>query len=299
MSGIINKKISIITMMLIFFVHNLWSLPLTKTFYAADENLLDAAFYQEVVNGHDLFRKDIFSMGIGFYGGISADVRFDLLHNPGLPGSGSRPGDTFAGFSIPAGSYFDKKLAFFYYNRFRIPTGEDPYDNPEWRNVSLGRNELLTGPGASLRIGYNLLLSSNIFYIFREGPNENLYGDFNFNFTEKEAWKTLFGFNPFAEDSFFDSKKRGNDYISASFSIIYSFYYPYLFFSEFYYSHNPGGGGRGLAIEGDGVNPLLVSAGVKYFPGSNVFVQASLTLNPLRNSGYIKEIWSLGVNIFF
>lgn len=285
--------------MLIFFVYNALSLPLTKTFYAADENLLDMAFYQEIINCHDLFRKDVFSMEIGFYGGVSADIRFELLHDPGLPGSGSRSGDTFAGFSIPAGRYFNNKMTLFYYNRFRIPTGEDPYEKGEWRNISLGRNELLTGPGASFKVSDSLLVSANLFYIFREGGVESLYGDFNFNVAEKEAWKGMFGFNPFSRDSFFDSRKRGNDYVSSSFSLIYSVYYPYIFFTEIYYSHNPGGGESGLFIEGDGVNPLLVSAGIKYFPGENLFVQGSCTVHPLRTGGYIKEIWSLGVNIFF
>ncbi len=299
MTGIINKKISIILMVLIFFPFKVWALPLTKTFYAADENLLDMSLYQELVNGHDLFRKDIFSMEIGFHGGVSADVRFELLHDPGLPGSGNRWGDTFAGFSIPAGRYFDKRLALFYYNRFRIPTGEDPYEQPEWRNISLGRHELLTGPGASMKIHSNLLLSANLFYIFREDRNESMYGDLNFKLTEKEAWKNIFGLNPFVGDSFFHSSKLRNDYISSSASLIYSDYYPYIFFSGIYYSHRPGGGGGGLPIEGDGVNPLLVTAGIKYFPGSTVFIQGSCTLHPLRTRGYIKEIWSFGVNIFF
>jgi len=195
--------------------------------------------------------------------------------------------------------YFNNKLAIFYYNRFRIPSGEDPYEKDEWRNISLGRNELLTGPGASFKISDNLMVSANLFYIFRERLNESLYGDLNFNLTEKEAWKSMFGFNPLCNDSFLGSGKRRDDYISSSSSLIYSFYYPYIFFAEIYYSLNPGGGGGGLSIEGDGVNPLLISSGVKYFPGSNVFVQGSCIINPIRSGGYIKEISSLGVNIFF
>jgi len=299
MSGIINKKISIIFMVLIFFPFIARALPLTKTFYAADENLLDMSIYQEIIHGHDLFRKDVFSMEIGFYGGVSADVRFELLHDPGLPGSGNRGGDTFVGFSIPAGEFLNKRLTFFYYNRFRIPTGEDPYEQPEWRNISLGRHELLTGPGASLKMRKDMLFSANLFYTFRDEQNESMYSSLNFKLTEKEAWKTLFGLCPFAGDSFFDKSRLRNDYISSSVSVIYSGYYPVIVFSELYYSRRPGGGGEGLPIEGDGVNPLLVSAGVKYFPGSTVFIQGSCTLHPLRTRGYIKEVWSLGANIFF
>ena len=82
----IVKKISIIIMMLIFFVCNGYTLPLTKTFYTPRENILDSALYQEVINSGDMYRKEIFSFGMGFYSGAGAVIKIEMLHDPGRPG---------------------------------------------------------------------------------------------------------------------------------------------------------------------------------------------------------------------
>ena len=294
------KTVSIAIVVLTVFVHNGNALPLTKTFYTTNENILDFSFFQEIINADNVFRKDVFSLGMGLSGGISADIRFELLHDPGFSVAGNTWGDTFAGISFPAGSAMDKRLKFFYYTRFRVPTGPDPGDDARWANVSLGRNELLTGPGASFRTPGNSLFTFNFFYIFREDGNGNLYEAFRINPLKKETWKTFFGLNPFAKDSFFRSENSPNDYCSAAFSFITSDYYPLVFSGEIYYSHGVRGGGRGnLPIEGERINPFLLSAGVKYFMRDNLFFQGSCTLTPFRSSGYVKEVWSLGVNIFF
>jgi hypothetical protein len=294
------KKISIIKLMLIFFVSTGYSLPLTKTFYTPRENILDCALYQEVINTGDLYRKEIFLLGIGFHSGADADVKIEMLHDPGLPGKDNIWGDIFAGFSLPAGTLFEKRLKLFYYTRFRIPSGPVPGEDQKWANVSLGRNELLTGPGISFKANQWNLLTFNLFYVFREGENDNLYEALNFNLSEKKTWKTLFGFNPFSGESFFDSGMPENDYYSLALSLINSYYYPFVYFGEIYHSRSVSSpGGSELPVEGENVNPVLISGGVKYLFSSNFFIQGSCTVSLIREKGFLKEVWSLGINIFF
>lgn len=294
------KTVIIAIVVVTVFVYTGNALPLTKTCYTVNENILDFAVFQEIINADKVFRKDVFFLGMGLSAGISADVRFELLHNSGFPGKGNIWGDTFAGISFPAGSAIKRKLKFFYYTRFRIPTGPDPGEDVKWANISLGRNELLTGPGVSFKSSGNSLFTLNLFYIFRENENGNLYESFSINPLKKDTWKIFFGLNPFAKGSFFRSENSKNDYCSAAFSFVSSNYYPLVCFGEMYYSHTVRGGGRGnLPIEGEKVNPFLLSAGVKYFVRDNVFFQGSCALTPFRSKGYVKEVWSLGVNIFF
>jgi hypothetical protein len=274
------KKISIIKLMLIFFVSTGYSLPLTKTFYAPGEKILDFALYQEVINTGDLYRKEIFSLGIGFHSGAGADIKFEMLHDPGLPGKGNTWGDTFAGFSFPAGTVMEKRLKFFYYTRFRIPSGPDPAGDEKWANVSLGKNELLTGPGVSFKADSGNLLT--------------------FNFSEKKTWKTFCGLNPFSRESFFDSGELENDYYSLALSLINSDYYPVVYFGEIYYSRSVSStGGSELPVEGESVNPVLLSGGFKYLFSSSFFVRGSCTVSLVRETGFLEEVWSLGINIFF
>lgn len=292
------KRVSIAIVVLTLFVYTGNTLPLTRTFYAVDENILDFSFSQEIINADQVFRKDVFSLGMGFHSGVSADMRFELLHDPGLPGSENIWGDALGGISFPTGSVMNRRIKFFYYTRFRVPTGPDPKDDAKWANISLGRNELLTGPGASFSTRGNSLFTFNLFYVFREHEIGNLYEPLRINPLKKETWKTFFGLNPFAKESFFRSENSGNDYCSAAFSFIHSDYYPLVCFGEVYYSRGVRGGGD-LPIEGERINPILLSAGVKYFMRDNLFFYGSCALTPFRRSGYVKEVWSLGINIFF
>jgi hypothetical protein len=223
-----------------------------------------------------------------------------MLHDPGLPGKNNIWGDSFAGFSLPAGTLFEKRLKLFYYTRFRIPSGPDPEEDEKWANLSLGRNELLTGPGISFKADPGNLLTFNLFYVFRECENENLYETLSFNLSEKETWKTFFGFNPFSRESFFESERLENDYYSLALSLINSHYYPITYFGEIYHSRSVSAAGRtGLPIEGDSVNPFFLSGGVKYLFSSNFFIQGSVTVSLIRKKGFLNEVWSLGINIFF
>jgi len=108
--------------------------------------------------------------------------------------------------------------------------------------------------------------------------------------------------NPFYKDSFFEGEKLKNDYASIAGGLITSRMYPWIFFTEIYYSsrvYREGKDSDYINIEGEKVNPLLLSIGTKFFFSDYFFIQISDIVNLLNNEGYIKNTVEFSMNIFF
>jgi len=184
----------------------------------------------------------------------------------------------------------------------RIPTGPDAYTDEQCRNLSLGNNELKITPVISINLTGNEVFLLNISYTFREAGDENIYSGFKINPVKSETFKSCFGLNPFYKDSFLYHENLKNDYISISGGFLSSRLSPWIFFTELYFSSGiykgdyPREGGN---IEGNKVNLLLSSIGIKYFFSDSFFIQVSEVVNLLQQDGYIKNTTEFTLNIFF
>ena len=63
----------------------------------------------------------------------------------------------------------------------------------------------------------------------------------------------------------------------------------------------PGNGGteNNIPIEGSGINPLLLGAGVRYFPSEAVFAGCYYIFNPRKEKYYINDIFGFDFSLQF
>lgn len=293
------------TILLVLFCFSYsFTLPLTRTCYTLTEEKIDLAFNQELVYIDNMNRLDNFVFNLGLPADTSFGFDFSIIHNEYSEAGGGIPGDILFNLWHFTGDYYDGTVSSGLSLVVRIPTGPDAYIDEKVRNLSYGHSELTITPAVSFALSKNENLSINLSYTFREGRGEDIYSGFNLNPFDITTYKSVFGLNPYYEDSFFDGKNLKNDYASISAALMTSRLFPWIFFTEIYYSsglyNNDVDNETGtLNIEGDGVNPLLVSAGLKFFFSDSFFVQLSDTFTVLKYEGYIKNKTELSLNIFF
>lgn len=298
----IPVKLSSAIILALFCISDLYSLPLTKTCYTLPQDMIDMNFREEFIYTDSVNRKDIFSFDLGIFRNTSAGVEFSLLNYSAMNTGNNRPGDTMVNFWHYFGDFFNGFVDTGLYVVLRVPTGPDAYSDEQCRNLSFGHNELKIGPVFSFNISDSEIIVLNFNYIFREAEGENLYSGINLNPAESNTYKSLFGLNPFYKGSFLEGKNLKNDYISISGSVITSALYPWIFFAELYYStglYRDEDSVERINIEGDGVNPFLLSLGLKYFFSGYVFLQVSDTVNLMMDEKYIKNITQFGFNLIF
>jgi len=288
--------------MVLFCFLDVNSLPLTRSCYTPPENTIDMAVKEEFIFIKNMNRKDNYSFNMGIPGDTSIGLDFSLIHYNAAEIGGIRPDDILFNFWHFTGEYFDDKLDSGISLVVRIPTGPDAYTDEKSRNLSFGNSELKISPVVSLNCTDHEMLVLNLSYTFREGRGEDLYSGFKINPLKSETYKSLFGLNPFYKNTFLDGENLKNDYASISAGLLSSRLIPWIFFTEIYYSSGIYRGGDGIEhiqIEGAGVNPLLLSAGFKYYFSDSFFVQCSDIVNLLEEEGFIKNKVEIGLNIFF
>lgn len=288
--------------MVLFCFNDLNSLPLVRTCYTPPENRIDMALGTEFVYIDNMNRKDNYSLNLGLPGSTSIGFDFSLIHYNSSDVGANNTGDILFNLWHFTGDFFDGAVSSGFEVVFRIPTGADAYVDEKSRNLSFGNNELKITPVLSFNISNHEVLTFNLSYTFREGYDEDMYGPLKFNLRKSETYKSVFGLNPFYDESFFDSENLKNDYAAIAVGIITSKLYPWVFFGEIYYSSGFYPDDEYLSdicIEGDRVNPLLVSIGTKYFFTDSFYLLISGMLNVLREDGYIKNTMELSLNIFF
>jgi hypothetical protein len=296
-------KLNSTIVMVLFCFSDIYALPLTRTCYTPPENKIDMALNEEFIYiDENVIRKDIYSLNLGIVRNTSLGLDFSLINYNSLSFGENRPGDIFFNAWHYCGDYFDGFVDTGLSLVVRIPTGPDAYADEKYRNVSFGNNELKIGPVFSFNLSNTEIFILNINYIFREGRGEKLYGGISINPMKSETYKSCLGLNPLYEGSFMEGEKLKNDYTSVSFGLITSKLVPWILFTEIYYSVRPYRGNdtlEGIDIEGDRVNPLLFSIGLKYFFSGSIFIQASNAINMIRNDKYIKNTAQFSLNIFF
>ncbi len=295
-------KINSTIFLVLFCLSGAFSLPLTRTVYTLPEEKIDLAFNQELIYIKNMNRVDNFVFNIGLPMDTSFGFDFSVIHYDYKEAGGGVPGDILFNIWHFIGDYYGGAVSSGLSIVVRIPTGPDAYVDERIRNLSYGHSELKFSPVLFFSLSQYENLSFNLSYTFREGRGEDIYSTLKLNPFNSESYKSVFGLNPYSKDSFLEGEKLKNDYASISMGFITSRLYPWIFFSEIYYSsgfYNKNCGAESINIEGDGVNPLLLSMGIKYFFSGSFFIQLSDTAALLQYQGYIKNRVELSLNIFF
>jgi hypothetical protein len=302
-----KKKISAFAALILFCIcpQTKASLPLTETIYTIPESEMALSFREEVVRLDTDFRKENYSIGIGFLPDLSIFYSLDYLHDNLLNASSNKLGDSFLKIRLYLGDYFNSLHAGLLFS-FRIPTGPDVYSDSHWRNMSLGKDELKIGPVFKIDIYNSIFLHLNIFYVFRQAENEGFYNGFYLNLTKKETYTKLFGLNFRSKDTFLSTDRLKNDYTVCSMALNTDILYPKISFIpyiELYTSHRvykkQTGEYENIPIEGSGINPLLFSFGGRYFFSDSIFLGIYYILNPIREKNYIKDIFGFDFSLQF
>ena len=184
---------------------------------------------------------------------------------------------------------------------FRFPTGPNAYTQERWRNLALGNNELKLGPVAQYEAG-PFVLHANLFWIFREKDREGFYNGIYLNPAKKETYSKVLGLNFAADGAFLNGDRLANDYAAGSLALNTDAVYPLIPWVSVYASRRfarVGGEDKRIPVEGMGVNPLLFSAGGRYFFSYNAFAGISTTVSAVRKRHYPGETIGLELRLQF
>jgi len=268
--------------MVLFCFSDIYSLPLTRSCYTQPDDKIDMSLTEQFIYIENMNRKDNFSLnlGIGSYTSMGAD--FSLIHYNSFETGESTPGDILLNLWHYIGEYSDGAVKSGVSLMLRIPTGPDAYTEEKYRNLSFGNGELKIAPVLSFNISGKEILILNMCYTFRAGPDDDIYSGIKHNLMDGET------------------ENLKNDYASVSAGAVTSELFPWILFSELYYSSGFNNNDtEDINIEGAGVTPLLLSVGVKYFFSDSIFLQISDIADLLQNEGYIKNTVEFSLNIFF
>jgi hypothetical protein len=278
------------------------AMPLTETIYTIPMGRIEIISCVDFVKINTEYRRETISLGMGILHDISIWYSFQYLHKGTIKTDADELGDSFFNVWYYIGDYLNGSFHAGFLFKFRIPTGPDAYADGKWRNLSFGNNELKIGPVFQIDILKNIFFHVNTFYIFRQGINEGFYSGFSADLFDKKTYADLFGFNFQSEDSFMAGGRLKNDYISVSFAINTVFLYPLIIYTEIYKSqkvYNKKSGQYNLQIEGAGINPLLLSAGGRYFFRESLFLGLYYIINPDREENYINDIFGFDCSLEF
>jgi hypothetical protein len=242
------------------------SMPLTETAGVLPENTVDVALKEEIFTHGDGYRRETVGVGLGVSHNISASIQVQYLHDGYDFRGGDEVGDTFFRLWFFLGNWLQDTLHGGILCHFRFPTGSNAYAEARWRNLALGNNELKIGPIFQYDAG-PAVLHFNAFYVFRERNGEGFYDRLYVNPLDGDTYVKVLGLNPFAKNTFLSPSLLKNDYFIFSTGLNTGSLYPFIPFAEIYYSHRicPTDRRDTFAVEGIGVNPLLMSAGCRFF----------------------------------
>lgn len=275
-------------------------MPLAETTYLVPVSEIELFLREEVHVLKRTYRRDTAGIGFGVTSWMSAWVRFDYCTMGLYPIRRTDIGDLSLKAKFVIGDWFDQRLHLGFLVDIRFPTGRNAYASADWRTLALGKTELKLGPFWRIDIARILYLHFNCFYVFREGTGEDFWGGFFIDITKQETWENVFGFNPAKKNTFFSTRRLKNDYVAGALAISTDLFYPLTIQIECYgsvrVSRAPIDTGN-VPIEGCGINPLLLSAGVRYFITPRLYVGLYTVQNPIKQEDYIRAIYGLECSI--
>ncbi|RPI96000.1 MAG: hypothetical protein EHM32_04280 [Spirochaetales bacterium] len=277
------------------------SMPHTETIATLPEGTMELLVEEEFFTHDNGYRRDTFGIGFGIVDRLCARVYFQYLHD-GFPSSRDAVvGDTFVRLWWYAGGAAGGALRWGLLALFRFPTGPNAYTDERWRNLALGNNELKLGPVAQYQAGV-LFFHANLFYVFREKNREGFYNGLYLNPAEKQTYNKAFGLNFMSDGTFLYSKRLENDYAVASLALNTDALYPFIPWVSAYVSRRFARVRdeiEEIPVEGALVNPLLFSAGARYFFSYNTFAGISATVSAVRKRQYPGETIGIEMRLQF
>ena len=289
-------------MIALFFLSDLYALPLTRSCYTTPDDKIDITFKEQFLYIDGMNRKDNFSLNIGISNKTSMGFDFSLIHSKFYEINKGEPDDIFFNLWHFWGDFYNNSISSGIGVTVRIPTGQDAYINEKYRNLSFGNDELKILAVFSNKITNKERMIFNVSYTFRAAKGENFYSGIKLHPKKIDTYKSFFGLNPFFKGSFLEGERLKNDYAAIAGGFITSRLNPWIFFTEIYYSSRIYTGKDGIErinIEGDNVTPLLLSLGVKYFFSDSFYLEAAEILDLLMNKGYMTSRSEFSINIFF
>lgn len=280
------------------FVSECEALPLAETIYMIPPSCAEVRLRDEVWQTDRWSRKDSAIVGFGAADCFSMWLQFDYLSQGPFRVKRSEIGDFHCKAKFYIGDFFNDDLHCGLLASVRFPLGSEVTSGGRWRNLAMGRYELRLGPFARADILNLVFMDVNIFYTFREGKGEDFWGGFYLDMTKKETWDKCFGFNPKADNTFFNAKRLKNDYLTLSAAWDTGYWYPVIPFIEVYSSIRVAkgkGDTADLSIEGGMRTIFLMAAGVRYFVREALFLGFYTIQNPFRarQKEYISSVYGI------
>lgn len=277
------------------------SLPLTETINTIPEGAVELIFQAEYLTEDTSdYRRESYGLGLGILSQLSMWYTLHYIHQEAVESKKNELGDTFLKIWYYIDDFFNDTLHLGFLAIFRLPTGKNAYEEEEWQNISLGNNELKIGPVFQLDLS-RVFLHINTLYVFREGEGEKFYDGLYINPLKKETYQKVFGLNFKSDDTFLEEERLKNDYIILSIAVNTDILYPVIPHVGFYYSSRlcREASTQDLPIEGAGVNPVLVSLGLRYFFSESLYLGFYSIISLIRESNYLNEIYGFDFSLQF
>ena len=301
---LIETRISAICMALIFLcIHASpasGGMPFTETIHTLPEGAIETLFRAEVLRMDDFSRRERFGIGFGILPRLSAWYSVEYCHTSPDRGGGAL-GDSFLRIWYYCGEYFRDRFHVGISSEFRLPSGENAYVNPKWRNLSFGNPELKLGPVVQFDAGH-VFFHGNLFYVLRAAYEEGFYSGFSVNPAKGETWGRFFGLNPGSEEAFLYNERLKNDYVIVSCAVNTDRWYPVLPYCGIYCSsrvYKRTTSYDELPMEGSGAVPVIVYTGVRYFISYQTYAGIFGAVNLHREENYVKEVMGFNFSLQF
>ncbi|MFC1668900.1 hypothetical protein ACFL20_00795 [Spirochaetota bacterium] len=298
-------KISAFCMVLIFFYclpRHANALPLTDTVFSLQDDNIEFLFKEEIHNLQKDYRVDQTGLGFGILDDLSFWFIFQYLHSGIIKTDEDVIGDTFLRLLYYIGDYYNDSIHLALLIKFRFPTGKNIYYNQEWRGLSLGNSEIKIGFVSQFDIIKRIFVHFNFSYTFLQGINDNFYGGFYLNPIKESFYTKVLGLNPFSKGSFLYWERLKNDYITLSLAVNTNVLYPFIPHIELY------GVFRFVNREDEldyvsfipcEADPLLLSAGLRYFFSKYTYLGFYYIINPIKVKDYIRDLYGVDFGILF
>ena len=277
------------------------SLPLTETIYTIPEGEVELMFQAEYLTKDTSdYRRESYGLGLGILSQLSMWYILHYMHRDAVESQQNELGDTFLRIWYYIDDFFNGTLHLGFLAVFRLPTGQNAYEEEEWQNISLGNNEMKIGPVFQIDVS-RVFIHINTLYVFREGEGEEFYDGFYINPLKKETYQKVFGLNFKSNDTFLEEERLKNDYVILSIAVNTDILYPVIPHAGLYYSSRlcRDASTQDLPIEGAGVNPVLASLGLRYFFSESLYLGFYSTISLIRESNYINEIYGFDFSLQF
>jgi hypothetical protein len=277
------------------------SMALTETIGTIPEGKMEVSLRGEYFSHDGGYIRESMGAGFGILPVLSASFQVQYLHDGDLSSGGGEVGDSFIRIWLYLGDFFRNTLHAGALFHFRLPTGPNAYTDPRWRNLSFGNNELKMGPVLQFDAG-RVFIHCNLFYVFRERNREGFYNTIYLNPLERQTYAKVFGLNFLSDKTFLEPERLKNDYAVFGLAVNTDAVHPFIPYAELYTSrrvYRKEYDTDSISIEGAGINPLLLSAGCRYFFSDSTFAGVYLVVNPVREQNYFREVAGVDAGMQF